>query len=252
MIKVITANLLAETPYRKYAQVARLDFGERSEKFRRQIVKLMPDILLLQEVDTGWREYLEQNILKLGYSLQVGKCWSSGLAILWRSNVLEPAGSPPLNVAEAGILAVEFVNLKSRQLILMVNLHAPWGRAKEFAEVYASAIGDNRTVLIAGDLNTDCPEKNDNASYFFTQLFTPEKGFRELTDNIPFTARNVRSNEAEKLDYMIGLNVFGSDSQIHPEVLSLLLPHSAGGEYAPDREDNHFSDHALVVSTINT
>ena len=80
MINVTTINLLAEKPYQKYGKVALLDFSKRSEKFYHQFSKLMPDVMLLQEVDILWREYLELNIVKLGYAIHFGKCWSSGLA----------------------------------------------------------------------------------------------------------------------------------------------------------------------------
>jgi len=59
MINVITINLLAEKPYRKYGKVAFIDFSKRSERFYLQITKLMPDVMLLQEVDMLWLVYLE-------------------------------------------------------------------------------------------------------------------------------------------------------------------------------------------------
>ena len=71
-----------------------------------------------------------------------------------------------------------------------------------------------------------------------------------MTESIQFTARNVKTNNAEKLDYIVGLNVFGNNTKIYPEIVSLLLPHSPGGEFFSDNENNHFSDHALVFSNI--
>jgi endonuclease/exonuclease/phosphatase family metal-dependent hydrolase len=248
--KVITANLLAEKPYQKYSKAARLDFGQRSEKFYRQISTLMPDVLLLQEVDTWWREYLELNLSRLGYSMHFGACWSSGLAVLWRETMKKAGSIPPLNFSDAGVLAMELEFVATSERIHFINLHAPWGKAENFDQDYLSALEGKSPVLIAGDFNTDDPERNNNAHYFFQQLFRSDKGFKELSEGLSFTARNVKSNNAEKLDYMIGLNLSGSDTQIYPKELSLLIPHSPGGTYDPKNEENHFSDHALVMATL--
>ena len=250
MINVITINLLAEKAYRKYCKVALLDFSKRSERFYLQITKLMPDVMLLQEVDLFWREYLESNIVKLGYSIQFGECWSSGLAILWRNDLMKSSNKDPLNFSNAGVLSIELVISESNEVMHFINLHAPWGRAEKFENFYLSAVEGNAQVIIAGDLNTDDPEKNNNFNYFFSKLFKSEKGYKELTEFIQFTARNVKTNNAEKLDYIVGLNIFGNNTKIYPEILSLILPHSAGGEFFSDNENNHFSDHALVFSNI--
>ena len=249
MIKVITINLLAEKPYRKYGKVALVDFSKRSERFYLQITKLMPDVMLLQEVDMMWREYLELYIVKLGYAISFGECWSSGLAIVWKQDSMKPNNAQPVNFKEAGIFNLCLKKSESNEIISFVNLHAPWGKAEKFDNFYTSLIEGACPLLIAGDFNTDGPE-NNNFNYFFSKLFNSEKGYKELTESIQFTARNVKTNNAEKLDYIVGLNVFGNNTKIYPEILSLLLPHSPGGEFFSDNENNHFSDHALVFSNI--
>lgn len=249
MIKVITINLLAEKPYRKYGKVALVDFSKRSERFSLQITKLMPDVMLLQEVDMMWREYLELYIVKLGYAISFGECWSSGLAIAWKQDSMKPNNVQPVNFKEAGIFNLWLKKSESNEIISFVNLHAPWGKAEKFDNFYTSLIEGAFPLLIAGDFNTDGPE-NNNFNYFFSKLFKSEKGYKELTESIQFTARNVKTNNAEKLDYIVGLNIFGNNTKIYPEILSLLLPHSPGGEFFSDNENNHFSDHALVLSNI--
>lgn len=250
MIKVITINLLAEKPYRKYGKVALVDFSKRSERFYLQITKLMPDVMLLQEVDMMWREYLELYIVKLGYAISFGECWSSGLAIVWKQDLMKPNNAQPVNFKEAGIFNLWLKKSESNEIISFVNLHAPWGKAEKFDNFYTSLIEGACPLLIAGDFNTDGPE-NNNFNYFFSKLFKSEKGYKELTESIQFTARNVKTNNAEKLDYIVGLNIFGNNTKIYPEILSLLLPHSPGGEFFSDNENNHFSDHALVFSNIS-
>lgn len=250
MVKVITVNLLAEKPYRKYGKVALIDFSKRSERFYLQITVLMPDVMLLQEVDMLWREYLELNIVKLGYDIRFGECWSSGLAILWKQDSMKPNNAKPVNFKEAGIFNLWLKKSESNEIINFVNLHAPWGKAKEYDNLYSSIIAGANPILIAGDFNTDNPEKNNNFNYFFGELFNSDKGYKELSASIKFTARNVKTNNAEKLDYIVGLNVFENNTKIYPELLSLLLPHSPGGEFFIDNENNHFSDHALVFSNI--
>ena len=250
MIKVITINLLAEKPYRKYGKVTLVDFSKRSERFYLQITKLMPDVMLLQEVDMMWREYLELYIVKLGYAISFGECWSSGLAIVWKQDSMKPNNAQPVNFKEAGIFNLWLKKSESNEIISFVNLHAPWGKAEKFDNVYTSLIEGVCPLLVAGDFNTDDPENNNNFNYFFSKLFKSEKGYKELTEFIQFTARNVKTNNAEKLDYIVGLNVFGNNTKIYPEILSLLLPHSPGGEFFSDNENNHFSDHALVFSNI--
>ena len=249
MIKVITINLLAEKPYRKYGKVALVDFSKRSERFSLQITKLMPDVMFLQEVDMMWREYLELYIVKLGYAISFGECWSSGLAIAWKQDSMKPNNVQPVNFKEAGIFNLWLKKSESNEIISFVNLHAPWGKAEKFDNFYTSLIEGAFPLLIAGDFNTDGPE-NNNFNYFFSKLFKSEKGYKELTESIQFTARNVKTNNAEKLDYIVGLNIFGNNTKIYPEILSLLLPHSPGGEFFSDNENNHFSDHALVLSNI--
>ena len=249
MIKVITINLLAEKPYRKYGKVALVDFSKRSERFYLQITKLMPDVMLLQEVDMMWREYLELYIVKLGYAISFGECWSSGLAIVWKQDSMKPNNAQPVNFKEAGIFNLWLKKIESNEIISFVNLHAPWGKAEKFDNFYTSLIEGACPLLIAGDFNTDGPE-NNNFNYFFSKLFKSVKGYKELTESIQFTARNVKTNNAEKLDYIVGLNIFGNNTKIYPEILSLLLPHSPGGEFFSDNENNHFSDHALVFSNI--
>lgn len=249
MIKVITINLLAEKPYRKYGKVTLVDFSKRSERFYLQITKLMPDVMLLQEVDMMWREYLELYIVKLGYAISFGECWSSGLAIVWKQDSMKPNNAQPVNFKEAGIFNLWLKKSESNEIISFVNLHAPWGKAEKFDNFYTSLIEGACPLLIAGDFNTDGPE-NNNFNYFFSKLFNSEKGYKELTESIQFTARNVKTNNAEKLDYIVGLNIFGNNTKIYPEILSLLLPHSPGGEFFSDNENNHFSDHALVFSNI--
>ena len=249
MIKVITINLLAEKPYRKYGKVTLVDFSKRSERFYLQITKLMPDVMLLQEVDMMWREYLELYIVKLGYAISFGECWSSGLAIVWKQDSMKPNNAQPVNFKEAGIFNLWLKKSESNEIISFVNLHAPWGKAEKFDNFYTSLIEGTCPLLIAGDFNTDGPE-NNNFNYFFSKLFNSEKGYKELTESIQFTARNVKTNNAEKLDYIVGLNIFGNNTKIYPEILSLLLPHSPGGEFFSDNENNHFSDHALVFSNI--
>jgi len=249
MIKVITINLLAEKPYRKYGKVALVDFSKRSERFYLQITKLMPDVMLLQEVDMMWREYLELYIVKLGYAISFGECWSSGLAIAWKQDSMKPNNVQPVNFKEAGIFNLWLKKSESNEIISFVNLHAPGGKAEKFDNFYTSLIEGAFPLLIAGDFNTDGPE-NNNFNYFFSKLFKSEKGYKELTESIQFTARNVKTNNAEKLDYIVGLNIFGNNTKIYPEILSLLLPHSPGGEFFSDNENNHFSDHALVLSNI--
>ena len=249
MIKVITINLLAEKPYRKYGKVALVDFSKRSEILYLQITKLMPDVMLLQEVDMMWREYLELYIVKLGYAISFGECWSSGLAIVWKQDSMKPNNAQPVNFKEAGIFNLCLKKSESNEIISFVNLHAPWGKAEKFDNFYTSLIEGACPLLIAGDFNTDGPE-NNNFNYFFSKLFNSEKGYKELTESIQFTARNVKTNNAEKLDYIVGLNIFGNNTKIYPEILSLLLPHSPGGEFFLDNENNHFSDHALVFSNI--
>lgn len=250
MTSVITINLLAEKPYRKYGKVGWVDFSKRSEKFYLQITKLMPDVMLLQEVDMLWGEYLELNIVKLGYAIRFGECWSSGLAIVWKQDSMKPSNAQPVNHKEAGILNLWLKKIDEDELICYVNLHAPWGKAEKFENFYTSLIEGACSLLIAGDFNTDDPKKNNNFNYFFSKLFKLEKGFKELTESIQFTARNVKTNNAEKLDYIVGLNVFGNDTKIYPEILSLLLPHSPDEELFSHNENNHFSDHALVFSKI--
>ena len=250
MTNVITINLLAEKPYRKYGKVALVDFSKRSERFYLQITKLMPDVMLLQEVDMMWREYLELNIIDLGYAIRFGECWSSGLAIVWKQDSMKPSIAQPINFKEAGILNLWLEKNESNEIISFVNLHAPWGKAEKFDNVYTSLIDGVCPLLVAGDFNTDDPENNNNFNYFFSKLFKSEKGYKELTESIQFTARNVKTNNGEKLDYIVGLKVFGNNTKIYPEVLSLLLPHSLGGEFFLDNENNHFSDHALVFSNI--
>ena len=249
MIKVIKINLLADKPYRMYVKVALVDFSKRSERFYLQITKLMPDVMLLQEVDMMWREYLELYIVKLGYAISFGECWSSGLAIVWKQDSMKPNNAQPVNFKEAGIFNLCLKKSESNEIISFVNLHAPWGKAEKFDNFYTSLIEGACPLLIAGDFNTDGPE-NNNFNYFFSKLFNSEKGYKELTESIQFTARNVKTNNAEKLDYIVGLNVFGNNTKIYPEILSLLLPHSPGGEFFSDNENNHFSDHALVFSNI--
>ena len=249
MTNVITINLLAEKPYRKYGKVALVDFSKRSERFYLQITNLMPDVMLLQEVDMMWREYLELYIVKLGYAISFGECWSSGLAIAWKQDSMKPNNAQPVNFKEAGIFNLWLKKSESNEIISFVNLHAPWGKAEKFDNFYTSLIEGACPLLIAGDFNTDGPE-NNNFNYFFSKLFKSEKGYKELTESIQFTARNVKTNNAEKLDYIVGLNIFGNNTKIYPEILSLLLPHSPGGEFFSDNENNHFSDHALVLSNI--
>ena len=249
MTNVITINLLAEKPYRKYGKVALVDFSKRSERFYLQITKLMPDVMLLQEVDMMWREYLELYIVKLGYAISFGECWSSGLAIAWKQDSMKPNNAQPVNFKEAGIFNLWLKKSESNEIISFVNLHAPWGKAEKFDNFYTSLIEGACPLLIAGDFNTDGRE-NNNFNYFFSKLFKSEKGYKELTESIQFTARNVKTNNSEKLDYIVGLNIFGNNTKIYPEILSLLLPHSPGGEFFSDNENNHFSDHALVLSNI--
>lgn len=250
MIKVITINLLAEKPYRKYCNVGWVDFSNRSERFYLQIIELMPDVMLLQEVDMMWREYLELYIVKLGYAIHFGECWSSGLAIVWKHDSMKSSIARPVNFKEAGILNLWLKKSESNEIISFINLHAPWGKAEKFDNFYTSRIEGACPLLIAGDFNTDDPDNNNNFNYFFNKLFNSEKGFKDLTESIQFTARNVKTNNPEKLDYIVGLNVFGKNTKIYPELLSLLLPHSPGGKFFSDNENNHFSDHALVFSNI--
>lgn len=251
MINVITINLLAEKPYRKYGKVGWVDFSKRSERFYLLITKLMPDVMLLQEVDNGWRKYLELKIVKLGYSICFGECWSSGLAIAWKHDSMKSCNAEPVNFKEAGIFNMWLSKSDLNEFISFVNLHAPWGEAEKFDNIYTSLIESDRPQLIAGDFNTDDPKKNRNFNYFFSELFNSKKGYNDLTDTIQFTARNVNTNNAEKLDFILGLNVFGNNAKIYPEMLSLLLPHSPGGKFFADNENNHFSDHALVFSNIH-
>jgi endonuclease/exonuclease/phosphatase (EEP) superfamily protein YafD len=251
MLNLVSVNLLAEKPYRKYGEVVLVDFAIRSDKFYSQIIKLMPDVILLQEVDLLWQEYLNLKIVKLGYSIQFGDCWSSGLAILWKDSSMKKSNTQPISFDEAGVLKLELIQNESNKVISFINLHAKWARAKEFDNIYSSVISANGPLIIAGDLNTDNPKENNNFQYFFSQLFNAEKGYAEITESVPFTARNVKYNNPEKLDYILGLNVFGNETCIYPDELSLLLPHRLGGEYNYDNENNHFSDHALVFSTIS-
>jgi len=252
MIKVVTANLLAEKPYEKYAgNIARLDFFQRSTKFNFQIKMLLPDIMFLQEVDMPWQNYLKTHIEQLGYSFYFGKSWSSGLAIAWRNYIMKPTNSLPLNNSTAGILSLDFINIKSKNPIRCINLHAPWGEAKKHESYYISIIEKKKSLIIAGDFNTDNPDKNNNYNYFFGNLFNSKNGFKDLTESIKFTARNVKSNNAEKLDYIVGLNITEHGSTIYPNLLSLLLPHCQGGDFVLENENNHFSDHALVLCNIS-
>ena len=251
MLNLVSVNLLAEKPYRKYGEVVLVDFAIRSDKFYSQIIKLMPDVILLQEVDLFWQEYINLNIVKLGYSIQFGDCWSSGLAILWKDSSMKKNNTQPINYDKAGVLKLELIQNESNEVISFLNLHAPWARAKEFDNIYSSFISANGPLIIAGDLNTDNPKENNNFKYFFSELFNSEKGYAEITESVQFTARNVKYNNPEKLDYIIGLNVSGNETRIYPDELTLLLPHCLGGEYNSDNENNHFSDHALVFSTIS-
>ena len=246
MIKLATSNLLAEKPYRRYGRVELLDFAKRSNKFLIQIQELMPDVILLQEVDELWREYIESNIIKLSYDVHFGSCWSSGLAIIWKEDMMKPSNAQPINFPEAGILSIELINSKLNEQIRFVNLHAPWGKAERFDKFYGSVVAVDSPILIAGDFNTNSP----NSNYFFGKLFNSERAYKEFTESVRFTARNVKTNNEEKLDYIIGKNISGKDTCVYPKELSLLLPHCQGGDYSINDEKNHYSDHALLISNI--
>ena len=71
-----------------------------------------------------------------------------------------------------------------------------------------------------------------------------------MTESVKFTARNVKTNNAEKLDYIVGRNVLGNNTKIFPKTISYLLPHSPTSEFFYENENNHFSDHAIVFSEI--
>lgn len=269
MINVVSANLLAECPYKKYAIPAlRINFEIRAKKFIDRIKELMPDVILLQEVDKGWRNEIDLNILKLGYHVQdgLGRNKNLGLAILWKKDTMKPASARVVNFGEAGILSMEFLHCQSNEIVCFVTLHAPWGEAEKYHNFYNTIASANGHVLIAGDFNTDVsansnvlipsdlitdnPKENNNYKYFFGKLFTLNKGYKDITDSIQFTSRNVKTNTEEKIDFIIGKNCGAINTCIYPDKLALLLPHVLGGEFDLEEESNHFSDHALLSSTI--
>lgn len=253
MINLVSANVLAQCPYEKYATLAlSINFEIRAKKFIDRIKELIPDVILLQEVDKGWRNEIDSNILKLGYYVQYGHCRNKnlGLAILWKKDTMEPASARAANFSEAGILSMEFLHCQSKEIVCFVTVHAPWGEAEKHHDFYNTIVSTNGNVLIAGDLNTDNPKENNNYKYFFGKLFTLNKGYKDITDSIQFTSRNVKTNTEEKIDFIIGKNCGAINTCIYPDKLALLLPHVFGGEFDLEEESNHFSDHALLSSTI--
>jgi hypothetical protein len=83
------------------------------------------------------------------------------------------------------------------------------------------------------------------------QLFGTQNGFQELTAHTAFTARGVRNNQPEKIDYMAARGFSSHHVTVLPEKVDHLLPHVPGGIFNAQDDQNHFSDHAWVMAEIN-
>jgi mRNA deadenylase 3'-5' endonuclease subunit Ccr4 len=88
-MKILSWNILADEFIKKryYPMIPSevlLNRKQRQIQIISTLVHADMDVMLLQEVDTLWREYLELHILELGYAVHFGDSWSSGLAILWK------------------------------------------------------------------------------------------------------------------------------------------------------------------------
>jgi endonuclease/exonuclease/phosphatase family metal-dependent hydrolase len=248
-MKIATSNMLAEKPYRKYGKAEFLEFDARAAKFRQLVRATLPDLLLLQEVDDAWRQLLLDSLPGLGYAVVTGPCWSSGLAIAYRGERFAVQGQPR-EYADGGVLLVPFLDQGLRLPFTAVNLHAPWSKAAQHAEAYGGLIPPEGAVIVAGDWNTDGKPENTNESFLLGQLMAGSRGFSELTAPAAFTARGVRNNQPEKIDYVAVRGFPGGSVTVVPEKVEHLLPHAPGGVFDPRDPLNHFSDHAWVMAQI--
>ena len=245
---IMSSNLLAEKPYSKYCKTARLEFEFRKLRFLELIRAEAPEIMLLQEVDPAWREALISNLRLLGYEVVFGECWSSGLAVAWRSTSFKSLGNWASD-SEAGLLVGKLQSLSAERKLTVINLHAPWGKASIRAAAYNQYLVADGSIVVGGDFNTDNPETNTNLTFFMSNYFSEQLQFSEATKMLDFTARNVNTNHPEKLDYIVMKGLVSSGAKAIPSSVQLLLPHADGAHFSPENKDNHFSDHAAVLVT---
>lgn len=247
---VMSSNLLAEKPYSKYCKTVRLGFEFRKLRFFELIRAEEPDIILLQEVDSAWREALNSNLGMLGYDVVFGECWSSGLAVAWRSTFFTSVGNWASD-SGAGLLVGKLQSLIAQRELTVTNLHAPWCKASMHATSYNKYLVQEGAVLVGGDFNTSRPETNTNYTFFMNNYFSEQLQYREATKILDFTARNVNTNLPEKLDYIVMKGLVSSGAKVIPPSVQLLLPHADGAHFSPENKDSHFSDHAAVVVTCD-
>ena len=247
MLTIASSNLLAEKAYQKYGRLSCIPFAVRSTTFILRIQAYQPDILLLQEADAFWMKIIHDHIIPMGYAFCEGCTWSSAVVILYKKRRFTQHGSDLVHHFAAGILAIYLCDTTTNKGIQVVNTHAPWGKAEKYREVYQALLKTDGPAIFAGDLNTDSPTKNGNARFFLEEVFTTENGIVEITADLPFTARNVHTNNESKIDYMFTRGITARQICMVPAKVVHMLPHSPGGVFDASDPGNHYSDHCLLI-----
>lgn len=253
MLKIISANLLAEKPYNKYLskndvnQNLYLEIDFRYKLFVNTFSEHTADIYFFQEVDDFWKNTIIEQIVPNGYTLLLASCWSSSMAIVFKTAIFSDLKIEFVD-GDAGIQAVSVLEGSSR--LNFVNIHARWGNAKEYIKQYYNIFNSKEKLIIAGDFNIDKPsdKPQDNMNKEFFNDLIKLCNLNELTSEIEFTARSVNdASKFEKLDLILGKNLKLKNIEIHPKNILNLLPHKESLHFDKYDEKNHFSDHAMVL-----
>jgi hypothetical protein len=254
--KLICANLLAEKPYSKFTsnhggQRLYLTPEVRKDLFVHAFETHEADIYFLQEVDENWKSVLSDILLPKGYTFLVAACWSSSMAIAFRT---ERFRDPLIELVhpDAGIQAVSL--LESNRRLKLVNIHARWGNAADFIREYYNAFRFQGPLLVGGDFNLDKPleKPTDNMNKeFFTDIMHICK-LDELTSELQVTAKHVKdASRFEKLDLILGKDVQRKSIELIPADPNCLIPHTTDPLFDANHAGNHFSDHGMLLCNVS-
>lgn len=258
MLSLSTSNLLAQKPYTKIRkdveQGPLLAMDDRISKLSQQLLKSNSDIFLFQEVDEHWEKVLNEFSLTHGYFILIRDCRKLKMAIAYKSDRFQGSSFENHHL-EAGIFSVTLFDKLENKHIKVVNIHADWGKAVCFPDVFTEVFQDDgEPIIMAGDFNLDSLDpasKNENKA-FFEDLIARYK-YVDLTSALPFTAKYVKdATKNVKIDLVLTKNTTPSGiGSIHPEDFNKLLPHTEDSLFNAKDSNNHYSDHAMITVSVH-
>jgi hypothetical protein len=256
MLIVATSNLLAERPYSKIrggvVQGPILPLEVRLLLFKKYLEKRSDtDVFLFQEIDNHWENALKEFSQSKGYSFIVRPCRKLKIGIVFKSNRFENC-QIQAHHKEAGFLSIDIFDKSLNTSIRLVNVHADWGKAKDFANHFHEIFQtQGEPIIIGGDFNLDNILENENKSFFDELIYHHD--YMELSSEVPFTAKYVKNaSQAVKLDLLVSKNIQSYSSvSIYPEDFNKLLPHTIDPLFNPKDPNNHYSDHVILTCSVS-